>query len=171
MDRECPDYYIEESAEVSVKHTNEFIHYVRHLKPNSPSGRPLVSPILTPRFAISCTPALLSSLSSLASSDPKLHIQTHLAENREEVKKIKDLFPKCNSYTDVYDKYGLLRENTILGHSVWLDDTEIMLIRDRKAGISHCPTSNFNLASGIAPVGKYLDSGLKVCVFMWALCR
>lgn len=159
MDRNCPDHYVEESAQVSIENTIEFISYVRSLQSN---GLALVTPVLTPRFAISCTPPLLSSLSSLVSSDPELPIQTHISENLKEVAFTKTLFPECTSYAEVYDKYGLLRQNTILAHAVWLDDSEIKLIRDRKAGISHCPSSNFNLASGIAPVGKYLDSWVKV---------
>ncbi|KAK2464573.1 hypothetical protein APHAL10511_003431 [Amanita phalloides] len=58
--------------------------------------------------------------------------------------------------------YGLLRHNTILGHSVHLNDYELELIKNRNAGVSHCPVSNFNLRSGIAQVGKYLDLGIKV---------
>lgn len=72
------------------------------------------------------------------------------------------LFPECASYTGVYDASGLLRANTILAHAVHLNDEEIALIAERKAGISHCPTSNFNLNSGVAPIGLYLDRGIKV---------
>ncbi|KAJ3553661.1 hypothetical protein NP233_g12596 [Leucocoprinus birnbaumii] len=58
--------------------------------------------------------------------------------------------------------HGLLRDTTVLAHAVHLTDDEIRLIKERRAGISHCPTSNFNLRSGVAPVGRYLDEGLKV---------
>jgi len=161
MDRHCPDYYIEESSKVSMANTEAFIAYVRSL-PFGPSGVPLVYPVLTPRFAISCTRPLLSSLGNLAASDHKLHIQTHISENTKEVEFTKKLFPECSSYAGVYDSYGLLRHNTILAHAVHLEEQEIDLVKQRKAGISHCPTSNFNLRSGVAPIGKFLDRGVKV---------
>ncbi|KAF5386938.1 hypothetical protein D9615_001553 [Tricholomella constricta] len=166
MDRNCPDYYVEASAEVSINETKQLISHIRSLasRPNAQSSsRPhLVQPILTPRFAISCTPELLTSLGKMASSDPSLHIQTHISENKAEIAFTKELFPDAPHYAGVYDSFGLLRPNTILAHAVHLEDTELELIAKRKAGISHCPTSNFNLSSGVAPIGVYLDRGIKV---------
>lgn len=161
MDRHCPPYYIESSPNSSISNTQAFISYVRSLPPG-PSNEPLIYPVLTPRFAISCSNELLSSLKSLAHSDTQLHIQTHIAENLKEVQFTKELYPDVEHYAGVYDSYGLLRTNTILAHAVWLEEKEIDLVKQRKAGISHCPTSNFNLRSGVAPIGKYLDRGLKV---------
>lgn len=65
-------------------------------------------------------------------------------------------------YTEVYDKAGLVGEGTILAHCVHLEDKEMEIIRDRKAGISHCPVSNMNLNSGVAEIRKLLDMGIKV---------
>jgi len=154
--------YIEPSAEVSVSTTKTLISHIKQLPSHSHSAEPLVQPILTPRFAISCTPGLLKSLGEVAASDPNLRIQTHVSENPDEVTFTKSLFPECTSYTGVYDASGLLRANTILAHGVHLNNEEIALIAERKAGISHCPTSNFNLNSGVAPIGLYLDRGIKV---------
>ncbi|KAJ4488096.1 Metallo-dependent hydrolase [Lentinula aciculospora] len=164
MDRNCPSYYIEPSSSSSISDTQEFISFVHSLPPgpsNNPSN-PLVYPVVTPRFAISCTNQLLSSLQNLVHSDPRLHIQTHIAENPKEVEFTKELYPDCEHYAGVYDSYGLLRKNTILAHAVWLGEREIDLVKEREAGISHCPTSNFNLRSGVAPIGKYLDRGVKI---------
>ena len=72
------------------------------------------------------------------------------------------LFPMTDSYTGVYDHFGLLRENTVLAHCVHLQDDEMELIKAREAGISHCPTSNFNLRSGASRVTTMLDRGIKV---------
>ncbi|KAF8969631.1 hypothetical protein BDZ97DRAFT_1902411 [Flammula alnicola] len=164
MNHDSPSYYIEPSADASIQATREFITYIRALsKPSTSSSQePLVQPILTPRFAISCTHELLSSLGTLAASDPSLRIQTHIAENPSEVEYTNLLFPTHDHYAAVYDKCGLLRSNTILAHAVHLTDDEVDLIKARDAGISHCPTSNFNLNSGVAPVGAYLDKGIKV---------
>ncbi|KAG6900664.1 hypothetical protein C0993_005897 [Termitomyces sp. T159_Od127] len=164
MDRECPDYYVEPCAEASIRDTLALISHIRSLPSPTASQDtlPLVQPILTPRFAISCTSDLLTSLGELASSDPSLHIQTHVSENLSEIGVVSQLFPNSLHYTGVYDYFGLLRSNTILAHGIWLKDAEIELIAERKAGISHCPTSNFNLSSGLAPIGLYLDKGIKV---------
>ncbi|KAM6500284.1 hypothetical protein JOM56_003298 [Amanita muscaria] len=159
-----PSDYVEKDAQHSEETTKQLIKYIRELESNSchPKSEPLVKPILTPRFALSCTRDLLLRLRKLADSDPTLHIQTHISENRKEIEATLEAFPEARSYADVYDIYGLLRHNTVLAHGVHLGDDEIELIKERKAGISHCPVSNFNLQSGIAPIGKYLDHGLKV---------
>ncbi|EPQ58278.1 guanine deaminase [Gloeophyllum trabeum ATCC 11539] len=169
MDRNSPDNYVEPSAEASVQGTKELLEHIRGLPPLT-SPRPahdtdrsqLVHPILTPRFAISCTSPLLTSLGQIAASDRSLRIQTHISENLSEIAFTKSLFPECSSYADVYDKHGLLRHNTVLAHAVHLEDEEIALLKERGCGISHCPTSNFNLRSGICKVGELLDRGIKV---------
>lgn len=162
MDRNSPDYYIEPSAKASIEATQQLISFIRALPQENQSFEPLVQPILTPRFAISCTDELLGSLGKLAASDPTLRIQTHISENPSEIEFTRKLFPEAKSYAGAYDMFGLLRNNTILAHGVHLDEDELDLIKERGAGISHCPTSNFNLSSGVAPVGKMLDKGIKV---------
>ena len=158
--------YIESSAQESIDSTVGLIEYIRSLhsksgRPCPPTTEPLVKPILTPRFALSCSRELLTRLSKLADSDPSLHIQTHISENLKEIEDVKRAFPDAPHYAGVYDTYHLLRRNTVLGHGVHLEDAEIELIKERHSGISHCPVSNFNLRSGVAPIGKYLDRGLK----------
>jgi cytosine/adenosine deaminase-related metal-dependent hydrolase len=161
MDREVPEDNLEPSASDSIQATEELIDYIQNL--TQTSDLPLIHPIITPRFAISCTPELLRGLSELAEAyNPPLHIQTHISENLDEVTKMGELFPGNTSYADVYDSFGLLGQKTILAHAVHLGDDEIDIIAKKEAGISHCPTSNFNLTSGVAPVGKYLDAGIKV---------
>ncbi|KAF8634078.1 hypothetical protein AX15_001080 [Amanita polypyramis BW_CC] len=165
--------YIERSTEDSIETTIELIDYIRSLSPHFPpadkdaSGQfpppePLVKPILTPRFALSCTNELLVGLRDLAHCNPSLTIQTHISENLKEVEDTLKAFPKARNYADVYNIFGLLRHNTILGHAVHLNEDELTLIKKNEAGIAHCPVSNFNLRSGIAPIGKYLDRGIKV---------
>lgn len=166
MNRNSPNY-VERSVKASIAETNDLITYIRSL-PSPSSGTsyssqvPLVQPILTPRLALFCTPELLTELGTLASSDPSLHIQTHISENKAEVELTGKLFPEAPNYAGVYDSFGLVRHNTILSHAVHLDDAEVETIAKRRAGISHCPNSNFNLRSGVAPIGRYLDRGIKV---------
>jgi guanine deaminase len=168
MNRDSPSYYIEPSPESSIAATRDLINYVRTLSAPSSNQEPLVQPILTPRFAISCTDELLASLGTLASSDPTLRIQTHISENPSEVAYTRELFPAAPHYAGVYDMFGLLKHNTILAHAVHLTEDEVNLVKERNAGISHCPTSNFNLSSGIAPIGHYLDKGIKVRECPWS---
>lgn len=156
MNRNCPKTYCETSTAESIDATKDLIAYIRSLSSD------LVRPVLTPRFAISCTDDLLLALGQLAKEDPDLHIQTHISENSDEIEFTKSLFPACSSYTDVYLKHGLLTPRTILAHGVHLEDEELEVIESQGAGISHCPTSNFNLSSGMAKVGKMLDRGIKV---------
>lgn len=171
MNRNCPPSYIEPSVEESIASTKALITHIRTLhSPSSSDGTDptpaLVQPILTPRFAISCTSPLLHSLSSLSKSTPAhpqpLMIQTHISENPSEIAFTLELFPDCTSYADVYDKHGLLGPRTILAHAVHLSEEEVRLVKKRGAGVSHCPTSNFNLRSGVCKVGEMLDRGVKV---------
>lgn len=176
----CEPYYVEPSTEDSIRDTRELITYIRGLHKHH-HHHSLVQPILTPRFALSCTPDLLASLGKLALSDKSLAIQTHISENLSEIEATAELFSKEvldrtainpnrlgeGTYAGVYDAYGLLRENTILAHAVHFGDEEIEVVRKRKTGISHCPTSNFNLRSGCAKVGKFLDHGVKVRFYLW----
>jgi guanine deaminase len=179
MDRkiENPDYYIDHDYKTSLHDTSALISHIRALSPISSHAsigtapEPLLQPILTPRFAIACTEKMLDGISALAdeydsrgrhSSEPRMRIQTHISENRGEVERVRELYPKAKSYADVYDSHGILRDTTILAHAVHLTDDEVRLVKERNAGISHCPTSNFYLSSGVAPIGKYLDQGVKV---------
>ncbi|KAF9227848.1 guanine deaminase [Gyrodon lividus] len=160
MNWHCPPYYTEHSVEESIETTLALLEHIREL-PRSPAKEPLVHPVITPRFAISCTEELLARLGELAKTLPHVVIQTHISENRQEVQDALELF-QADSYAGIYDKYNLLRHNTILGHGVWLAEKEMELIAKKGAGVAHCPTSNFYLSSGMARVGMLLDHGVKV---------
>lgn len=164
MDRKCPSDYVE-TTNSSIDTTKSFIGHFTHLTPSPKFSNlpPLVQPILTPRFALSCTPELLSSLGDLAAShDPPLPIQTHISESPAEVKQALELFPDCSTYAGVYEKFGLLKEGTILAHCIHLGDEEKEVIKRSGAGVSHCPSSNLHLNSGMARIREMLDMGMKV---------
>jgi guanine deaminase len=155
----CPKYYRDASAEDSLLATKETIAHINSI---DPTGE-LINPILTPRFAPSCTRPSLEALGALAAShSPPLHIQTHISENTNEVTLVNDLFPEAGSYAGVYDQYNLLTPRTILAHAVHLTPEEKALIKKRDAKISHCPASNSALGSGIAPVRSFIDMGITV---------
>ncbi|EAW13420.1 chlorohydrolase family protein [Aspergillus clavatus NRRL 1] len=172
----CPDYYRDESAEASLEKTKQVVSHIHALaataaptpatsnsdtKPTPTT--PLIHPILTPRFAPTCSPAAMRGLAALAASvSPPLHIQTHIAENKSELDLVRSLFPAQPSYAAVYDVHGLLTPRTILAHGVYLSAPERSLIAARGAKISHCPASNSALGSGMCPVRDLLDAGLTV---------
>ena len=117
---------------------------------------------LTPRFAPSCTDEMMAMLSAVQARDPSLYLQTHYAENRNEIDWVGKLFPDAKSYLDVYDARGLLGSKSILAHSIHTDaDDEALLLR-RQVILSHCPTSNLFLGSGLFKGLSYLKQGQRV---------
>jgi guanine deaminase len=76
-------------------------------------------------------------------------MQTHVAENPDEVRWVAELFPTARSYLDVYAQHGLLNERAILAHGIWLDDTDRALLHQCGAQIAFCPSSNLFLGSGL----------------------
>ncbi|MDQ7798876.1 MAG: amidohydrolase family protein [Candidatus Edwardsbacteria bacterium] len=106
---------------------------------------------LNPRFAPACTPGYLKMIGQLAQKED-LYIQTHLSENLFEVSAVKKAFPKTKTYAEVYDRFGLLTEKTLLAHCIHLSPAERELIRKRGCGVVHCPSSNLFLHSGRFPL-------------------
>ncbi|KAJ5290708.1 Glycogen debranching enzyme [Penicillium atrosanguineum] len=156
---QCPSYYIDQSAEEGFNATKSTIDYIQTLDPDGT----LINPIITPRFAPSCSNESLEGLGKLAASySPPLHIQTHICETLDEIALVHQLFPEAASYADVYDKAHLLTNRTILAHGVHLTKDERTLVRERGSKVAHCPSSNSALGSGLAPVRVMLDEGLTV---------
>ena len=152
-----PSYYRDQSPESALKDTETTILHIKSVDPSYD----LISPIITPRFAPSCSPTLLSSLGSLAKAE-NLPIQTHISENRPEISLVASLFPTAPHYAGVYDSHGLLTARTVLAHGVHLTPSERVLIKERGSSVSHCPVSNSSLSSGICHVRRLLDEGIKV---------
>lgn len=120
-------------------------------------------PILTPRFIPSCTDELLEKLRKIK-DEYNLPIQSHLSENLGEIEWVKELVPKAKFYGDAYNIFDLFGKNnkTVMAHCVYSNDDEQDLIKENEVFIAHCPDSNTNLTSGIAPAGKYLREGQKI---------
>lgn len=154
MDRNSPDFYREGTAE-SVEATVEWLDRV--------SGRfEHVKPILTPRFVPSCTDELMKELGRIA-AERKLPVQSHLSENLSEVEWVHELAPESKGYADAYDRFGLFGTsgNTVMAHCIHMRDDEIELMRERGVYVAHCPQSNMNLRSGIAPMRALIDAGIR----------
>ena len=112
---------------------------------------------ITPRFAITSTPKQLQMAGELYASYESVYLQTHLAENRDEIAFVKQLYPTHKGYLDVYDTMGLLGRRTTLAHGIHLEKSEYERLRDTGTQISHCPTSNLFLGSGLFDLPKTLS--------------
>ena len=117
---------------------------------------------VTVRFAPTSTPAQLAMAGRLCAADPTLYMQTHVAENRAEVKWVGELFPDARSYLDVYDRVGLLHRRAVLAHGIWLDDADRARLHASGAQIAFCPSSNLFLGSGLFDWARNAEAGVKV---------
>ncbi|XP_025269126.1 guanine deaminase [Camponotus floridanus] len=145
-------YY--ETTEKSIETTKAFIEAIDKI------ADPLVKPIITPRFALSCDLDLMKQLAEIA-KEKDLHIQSHVSENKDEIKAVKEKFGLA-TYTDVYETAGLLTNKTILAHGVYLEDSELSTLAKTGTAIIHCPTSNLNLKSGLCDVRRLKANNVNV---------
>ncbi|MEO7665317.1 MAG: amidohydrolase family protein [Candidatus Limnocylindrales bacterium] len=116
---------------------------------------------VTPRFAISCTAEMLRESAALAARTGAWW-QTHVSEDPGEIAEVARLFPEAIDYVDVYDRAGGLGPKTVLAHAVHCTDRELARLVESGTNVAHCPASNLFLASGIMPLGRYLEAGLAV---------
>lgn len=116
-------------------------------------GRQLYA--ITPRFAITSTPAQMEMAQALAVEHPDCHIQTHLSENHAEIRWTEELYPDAIDYTDVYARYGLLGRKTLLGHCIHLSEREADAMSNAGSVAVFCPTSNLFLGSGLFDYQRY----------------
>ncbi|KAJ5924987.1 hypothetical protein N7454_007626 [Penicillium verhagenii] len=159
MNRNSPDWYTDSSVEDSLHQTRALIQHIHNIDPDNK----LVRPIITPRFAISCEPDLLTGLGIIAKEHPDLPIQTHFNEAKGEMLFTKELFPEFRTEAELYNSYGLLNDRTILAHCIYLEEEEIETLRQLRCGVSHCPSSNTIMDFFmVAPIREYLRRGIKV---------
>lgn len=109
---------------------------------------------VTPRFAPTSTNEELKIAEKLLNEFPDVYLHTHLAENKQEVDWVKELFPNSRSYLDVYDKNDLVTQKSIFAHSIHLDDLDLKVMSDKGGNIAFCPTSNLFLGSGLFNLDK-----------------
>ena len=157
MNRNCPDG-LSESVEEMVRGYESLI--------NAPctmhDAQSLVRPIITPRFVPSCTPEMLRACGELAAKY-QLPVQSHLSENRDEIALVQTLEPESTCYGDAYERYGLFGQTpTVMAHCVFTEGEELELMKRRGVMVAHCPTSNLNVTTGIAPIRQFLDEGVRV---------
>lgn len=156
MDRNAPAPLCEESPAVAAAAVEKWLKTSLKKYKNT-------KPMLTPRFIPSCTDELLTFLGRF---QKKYHVpvQSHLSENLSEIAWVRELCPYSSDYGEAYEHFGLFGGNaqTVMAHGVWPGKREFARIKERGVYIAHCPQSNTNIASGIAPVRQYLDAGIHI---------
>ena len=111
-------------------------------------GRGRLGYAITPRFAPTCSDAQMQGAGEIARRHPDVWIQSHVAENRDEIAWARELYPQARSYLSVYDSFGLMRSRSIYAHCIHFDDADRALMRDTGAAAAISPTSNLFLGSG-----------------------
>jgi guanine deaminase len=155
MDRNCPEY-LRDTVSSGERDSRELLEKWH--------GRERLSYAITPRFAVTSSDAQLESAGQLAQAFPDAHIQTHLAENLQEIAWVRQLFPQARSYLDVYDRYGLLRERAVYAHCIHLDPTDRARMAQSGAFAAFCASSNLHLGSGLFDIAAADDSGMRFSI-------
>jgi guanine deaminase len=139
MDRHAPDFLRDVEGELGE---SEALIRKWHQR-----GRSLYA--ITPRFAPTSTDTQLRLTGELAAQYPDTFIQTHVSENQDECRWVRELFPQARSYLDVYERFGLMRPRALFGHCIWLDDDDFARMAATGSAAAVCPTSNLFLGSGL----------------------
>ncbi len=159
MDRNSPDYLCESSAEASLADTRRWL--------DECEARSYVNtrPILTPRFTPTCSDELMEGLGRIK-QERGVPLQSHLSENLSEIDWVAGLCPWSSCYGETYERFGQMagESGCVMAHCNYSTDEEARILRDHDVFVAHCPQSNAQLSSGIAPVRHYLDLGINVAI-------
>jgi len=155
MDRHAPDG-LRDDVEIAERDCRELVARWH--------GAGRLAYAVTVRFAPTSTPAQLDMAGRLLREIPGLRLQTHLAESRDEVRWVAELFPDARSYLDVYAAHGLLGPRSVFAHGIWLDDADRAALAAAGAQIAHCPSSNLFLGSGLFDWRTAHEAGVAVSI-------
>lgn len=117
---------------------------------------------ISPRFAITSTPAQMDAARTLAAEHPECYVQTHLSENDAEISFSMELYPDSPDYTGIYEDYGLLGPKTLLGHCIHLNHRETQVLAETGSVAVFCPTSNLFLGSGLFDRERLAKAGVRI---------
>lgn len=152
----CPDYYRDASPETALSDTRAFIDYVRNHAANSDAR---VLPVVTPRFIPSCTDVALAGLGQLA-CETGCHVQTHCSESDWAHGHALSRYGETD--TSALARFGLLGRRTVLAHSNFITDSDMVIIAGAGGAVAHCPVSNAYFASSVFPLRRALEKGVHV---------
>ena len=153
MDRNAPDNVLD-TAQSSYDQSKQLIQRWH--------GVDRLQYAITPRFAPTSTDEQLKAAGRLLAEHEGVYMHTHLSENVDEIEWVKELFPKAKNYLDVYDQAGLLGKRSVFAHGIHLCDEECDRLAKTDSAIAHCPTSNLFIGSGLFPMKKLQDYGIKI---------
>ncbi|KKC37440.1 guanine deaminase [Devosia epidermidihirudinis] len=153
MDRNAPEALCD-TAQSSYDDTKELIGRWHG------RGRGLYA--VSPRFAITSTPAQMEAAQALVAEHPECYVQTHLSENDAEISFSMELYPNSPDYTGIYEDYGILGPKTLLGHSIHLNHRETRVLAETGSVAVFCPTSNLFLGSGLFDRGRLMQAGVRI---------
>ena len=155
MNRNCPES-LSNSVKQAIQDTEALDYKL--------GKKGLVKAIVTPRFVPSCTDEMMMELGKLAKAHD-MPVQSHLSENRSEIDWVKELEPDSTCYGDAYYRYGLFGQTpTLMAHCVYTNPEETELMVKNSVYVVHCPTSNYNIASGMAPIRYFINNGVNVAL-------
>ncbi len=153
MDRSAPEDLTEDPEE-SVRETEAFL--------DKYSGNRNTKPILTPRFAPTCTGKLLNDLGKLGKKYG-VGMQTHLVESLWEAEQARVLFPECSCDTEIYEKAGLMDNGPVIGgHFIFPSEDDIRIMQKYDSYAVQCPDATVSVIAGIMQTGALLDRGMKI---------
>ena len=119
---------------------------------------------VTPRFSYSTTEATLDACAAVLKDEPGTWFTSHVNENPDEVTAVGELFADALHYVGTYDAHGLVGERSVLAHNVHPTDDELRLLAGQGAAVAHCPTSNSALGSGLFPLRRHVEHGVRVAL-------
>jgi guanine deaminase len=127
-------------------------------------GRGLIRYAVSPRFSLSCSDELLSACGELAREDSGVMVTSHLNESLDEIDSVRSLFPWARDYLASYERFGLVGDRSVFAHDVHAGDAELRRLAAAGAAVAHCPSSNAFLGSGLFPMRRHLDAGVRVAL-------
>jgi guanine deaminase len=127
-------------------------------------GRGHLRYAVTPRFSLSCSDGMLEACEAVLGAEDRLFFTSHLNENLDEIRVVAGLFDWARDYLDTYERFSLVGERSVFAHDVHVSDDELRRLGAAGAGIAHCPTSNAFLGSGLFPMKRHLEHGVRVAL-------
>ncbi|MCK7579331.1 MAG: guanine deaminase [Chromatiales bacterium] len=125
---------------------------------------PLLHYAVTPRFALSCSPAMMEACGELLRAHPQCYLQTHINENRSEIAAVARQFPQSRDYLEVYERFGLISERTLLAHNVHVGEDELARLGSSGCTVCHCASSNLYLGSGLFSLRQHLQNHIAIAL-------
>lgn len=149
----------ENSIEESLADTKKTLEYIAKIDPETK----LIYPCIQPRGGPWAPPELMEGLGQLSSGgEKKLHVQGHMCETPDDIKRMLKVHPEFKTYGEMYKAHGLMHEKSILAHCIHLTETDMVILKETKAGVAHNPNSNTCLRDGVCRVRELLNRGIKV---------